>query len=84
MASSELCTIALLMKDTENVKNCCKAEIELNYILPRAYYIISGLWFIATQNTHAHCSLPSETKGDSDCKPNFRYNQDEHVLYCYK
>ena len=38
------------MKDAENVKNYCKAEVEPNSILPRAYHITDGLWFIATQN----------------------------------
>ena len=51
MTSSMLCTIALFMKDTENVKNNFKAEVEPNSILPRAYHIIDGLWFIAMYNT---------------------------------
>ena len=51
MTSSILCTGALFMKDTENVQNYCKAEVEPNSILPRAYHIIDGLWFIASQNT---------------------------------
>ena len=38
------------MKDTENVKNCCKTEVEPNSLLPRAYHII-GLCYIASQNT---------------------------------
>ena len=37
MTSSELCTVALFMKDTENVKNYCKNEEEPHSILPRAY-----------------------------------------------
>ena len=41
------------MKDTENVKNYCKTEVEPNSILPRAYHVIDGLWFLATQNTLA-------------------------------
>ena len=32
-------------------KNYCKAEVEPNSILPRAYHIIDGLWFIPTLNT---------------------------------
>ena len=51
MASRKLCTVALLMKDIENVKKYCRTEIEPNSILPRAYHTIDGLWFIATQNT---------------------------------
>ena len=51
MISSKLCTVALFMKDTENVKNYCKTEVKPNYILPKAYQIIDGLWFIASQNT---------------------------------
>ena len=51
MTSSKLCTVALFMKDTENVKNYCKTEAEPNSILPRSYHVIDGLWFIATQNT---------------------------------
>ena len=82
MISSKLCIVALFMKDTENAKNNCKTEVEPNSILPKTtYHIIDGLWFIATQNIL--CSLPSETKRDSDCKPTFKYNQTKHVLYCY-
>ena len=51
MTSTILCTVALFMKDTENIKNYCKAEVEPNSILPRAYHVIDGLWFTATQNT---------------------------------
>ena len=51
MTSSKLCTVAPFMKNTENVKNYCKTEVESNSILPRAYHVIDGLWFIATQNT---------------------------------
>ena len=43
MTSSKLCPVMLFMKDTENVKNYCKAEAEPNSILPRAYNIIDGL-----------------------------------------
>ena len=63
------------MKGTKNVKNYCKTEVAPNSTMPRAYHIIDGLWFIATQNTHIHYNLPSETKGGSDCKPTFRYKQ---------
>ena len=41
----------LFMKDTEDVKNYFKSEVEPNSILPRTYHVIGGLWFIATQNT---------------------------------
>ena len=51
MTSSKWCTVALFMKDAENVKNYYKTEVEQNSILPRAYHVIDGLWFIATQNT---------------------------------
>ena len=51
MTSSILCTIALFMKDTENVQNYCKNETEQISILHRAYHVIDGLWLIATQNT---------------------------------
>ena len=64
MTSSKLCTVALFMKDTENVKNYCKTEVEPDSISPKAYHVIGGLWFIATKNTHIHYSLSSETKGD--------------------
>ena len=50
MTSSKLYTVALFMKDTDNVKNYCKTEVELNFILPKGYHIIDGLWFIASQN----------------------------------
>ena len=53
MTSSKLCTVALYMKDTDNGKNYCKTEVKPNSILPRAYHIIDGLWFIASQNTLA-------------------------------
>ena len=43
MTSSKLCMVALFMKDSENVKNYCKTEVEPNPILPRAYQIIDGL-----------------------------------------
>ena len=46
-----LCTVALFLKDTENVKNYCKNEVEQNSIVPKAYCIIDGLWIIASQNT---------------------------------
>ena len=63
MTSSKLCTVALFIKDTENVKkNYCKTEVEPNSILCRGYHIIDGLCFIASQNIHIHCSLSSETK----------------------
>ena len=39
------------MKDTENVKNYCKAEVEINSILPRAYHIMDGLGFTTPENT---------------------------------
>ena len=45
------------MKDTENVKNYCMAELVPNSILHGAYHIIDGLWFIATQTLS--CSLQS-------------------------
>ena len=34
ITSSKLCTVALFMKDTENIKNYCKTEVEPNSILP--------------------------------------------------
>ena len=51
MMSSKLCRVALFMKDTENVKNYCKNEIEPKSILPKVYHIIDCLSFIATLNT---------------------------------
>ena len=39
MTSSKLCTVVLFMKDTENVKNYFKTEVEPNSLLPRAYII---------------------------------------------
>ena len=50
MTYSNLCTLALFMKDTENVKNYFKTEVESNSVFPRSYHISEGLWFIATQN----------------------------------
>ena len=66
------------------VKNYCKVKVEPHSILPTDYQINDGLWFIATQDTHNHYTLPSEAKGDSNCKPTNRYSQNKHVLYCYK
>ena len=43
----------IVYEDTENVKNYCKTEVELNLVLPGAYCIIDGLWFTASQNTLA-------------------------------
>ena len=85
MTSSKLCTVALFLKDTENVKNYCKTEVEPNSILPRAYCIIDGLWFIASQNTLTFTVVfPLKQKETNACKPTFRYNQSKYVLYCYK
>ena len=53
MTLSKLCTIVLFMKNTGSVENYCKTEVETTAVLPRAYYVIDGLWFIATQNTLA-------------------------------
>ena len=70
VTSNKLCTDALFTKDAENVKYDCRAEVEPNSILPRAYHVINALWFIATsEHPHTLCSLASETKGKSDCKP---------------
>ena len=33
------------------LRNYCMTEVVLNSILPRAYHIIDGLWFIASENT---------------------------------
>ena len=41
MTCSMLCTVVLLMKDTEHEKNYCRTEVEPNSILPRAYHMIS-------------------------------------------
>ena len=44
MTSSKLCTVALFLKDAENVKNYFKTEIEPNSVFfSRAYHIIDGL-----------------------------------------
>ena len=37
------------MKDTENVKNYCKTEVEPNSIWPKVYHITDDLWFMASQ-----------------------------------
>ena len=84
MTSSKLCTVALFMKDAENVKNYCKTEVETNCILPRAYHITDGLWFTATLNTLAFTAVCPQKQKETDCKPTFSYNQTNHVLYCYK
>ena len=80
MTSSKLCTVALFMKDTKDyVKNYCKTEVKPNSILPKAYHIIDGSWFIASWNF----LTVTATKRDYDSESTFRYNQAEHVLYCY-
>ena len=72
------------MKDTENIRNYCKTELEPNSILPRANYIIEGfVVYSYSEHSHIHCNLPSETKEDFDCKPTNGYNQTKHTLYCY-
>ena len=61
------------MKDTENVKNYCKTEVEVNSILPRGYCIIDGLWFIAFQNILTFTVVcPKNRKRDYDCNPIYR------------
>ena len=94
MTSSKLCTVALFMKDTENVKNYCKNEVQQNSILPRTYHIIDGLWFIATQNTLAFTAVcPREQKETLIVNPplgiiklnmSCTATRKKHVLYCYK
>ena len=80
MTSSKLCTVALFMKDTENVENYCKTEVEPNSILREhitslMVYILYGLTFTVVCH---------QEQKDSHCKPSFRYNQAEYGLYCYK
>ena len=84
MTSSKLCTVALFMKDMENITNYSKVEVETNSILPRAHHVIDGLWFIATQNTFAFTAVCPQKQKETDCKPTNGYNQTKHVLYCYK
>ena len=50
MTPSKLCTVALFMQDTENVKNYCKTEVESNSVLPIAYHVIEdcGLQLLRT------------------------------------
>ena len=79
MTSSKSCTVTMFMKDTENVMNYCKTEVEPNSILPRAYHVIDGLWFIATHNTLTFNVVCPQKQKDSDCKPINRYHQAEHV-----
>ena len=69
------------MKDTEKLKNYCKVEVETNSILPKAYHIIDGSWFIATQNTLTCSAVCPEKQKRNDCKPTFTYNQTKHVLF---
>ena len=85
MTSSKLYTVTLFMIYIENVKNFCKTEIEPNSFLPKAYHIIYGLWFIATQNTLTFTVVfPQKGKDTLIENPTFRYNQTKHVLYCCK
>ena len=67
MTSSEACTVALFMKDTENVKNYCKTEVEPNAILPRAYHTIDGLWLLRTLSHSMQSAL--RTKENLSVKP---------------
>ena len=83
ITSSILSTVALFMKDTENVKNYCKTKVEPNSILPRAHHVIDGLWFIANQDILTFTVVyPQKQKETLDCKPTFRYNHTKCVLYC--
>ena len=62
-----------------------KAEVETNSILPTAFHITDGLWFIAFQNSLTFTVVwPQKQKETLDCKPNFGNNKTNHVLYCYK
>ena len=86
MTSNKLCTVVLFMKDTDNVKNYCKAEVELNSILHRAYHIIDG-YVVYSYPEHSYmftivCS--QKQKGTLLVNPTNRYNQVKHVLYWYK
>ena len=68
MISSKLCTLALFIKDRENVQNYCKTKLEPNSILPKVYHVTDGLWFRATLNTVTFTVVFPQKKGDSDCK----------------
>ena len=74
MTSSKIFTVALFMKDTENVKIYCKTKVEPNSILPRAYYVIDSLWLISTQNTLTFTVVCPQKQRDSDCSPTSRYS----------
>ena len=52
------------MKNTENVKNYHKMEVEPHSILPRTFNIIDGLWFIASQNTLIFTAVCPEKQKD--------------------
>ena len=83
VSSSKLCTVTQFMKDTDNVRKYCRTEVEPNSIIPRAYYVIDWLWFIATQSTLTFTEVCPKKQKETDCKPFFRYNQTKHILYCY-
>ena len=53
------------MKDTKNVKNYCKTEVEPNSISSRAYHFIDSLWFIASQNTLAFTIVCPQEQNDT-------------------
>ena len=84
MTFSKLCTVSLFMKDTENVKNYCKTESEPNSISIEHIMSLMGCGLYYSEYSQIHCSLPSQTKENSNCKPTLRYNQTKHVLYCYQ
>ena len=46
---SRLCVIALFMKNKENVKIYCKAEVIPNSLLPKATCVLDGIWIVTTQ-----------------------------------
>ena len=49
MKCQSLDQVALFMKNTENIGKYCKTEVTPNSILPRATYILDGIWVVATQ-----------------------------------
>ena len=46
---SKLCVVALFMKKTENVEKFCQTEVLPNSLLPKATYVLDGIWIVATQ-----------------------------------
>ena len=51
IAHGKLCIIALFLKDKLRMMKNCDSLVRPNSILTKAFHIVDGLWFVATQQT---------------------------------